>query len=309
MKKSYKRLSMMVPVIAITPIVALVACNENSNSETPAKGSFENFDKKTLWTSNFSSNDVAKGDFEVPEDGLYLLRDSYKGKAWDGTNKDGHEVTENVSRIYGGLFDKSVIEFGDGDSLYVLYDKDDKDEFSPSEFNNQFYFNDSSIMDTDELRTINNTYGNTLIKTIWGDVSHVAFKDGKSTQYIGSQSNHMGNLTFEQSMDKIKTQVSSTEYSAIEKYYTHASHVFMPVMHKEGMFSYERVSERAYKITYHYDATEHNPITAATFKLFNRDKDVTLSMGTLSMGETTEWTSYENPSSGNVYYFQGRKNN
>lgn len=309
MKKIYKRLSMIASLVVLAPIATLVACNESKGSETPANKSFENYDKKTLWTDNFSSDDVAKGNFEVPEDGLYLLRDSYKGKAWDGTNNGGHEVTENVSRIYGGLFDKSVIELGDGDSLYVLYDKDDKDEFLPSGFNNQFYFNDSSIMDTDELRTINSVYGNTLIKTTWGDVSHVAFKDGKSTQYIGSQSNHMGTTTFEQSMDKIKTQVSSEEFKAIENYYTHASHVFMPVMHKAGMFTYEHISERAYKITYHYDASEHNPITAATFKLFNKDKDVSLGMGTLSMGENTEWVSYENPSSGNIYYFQGRKNN
>lgn len=256
---------------------------------------------------------------DVQEDGIYLVKNDYKdGKIWNGKTKAaGQEAAEDVVKLGAtqmGLVNSLML--GDGDSIYVLYDQDNNDKMTPETFNKNMYFIDTSI--ASDLVAENVKIGNP--KSGWGNmISFIASADGHSGKlnaYFGSQNNHMSSGeaystrdSFDKAILNLQKQLETTypeNLKTVLDYYgvmiqdgkvvnnpaipNHASLAFAPVFSATPIFTYERVAQNAYKITYHFDGDSR--ITAAHFEFDAADGSDGDQYGSLSLGDKQEWDAY-----------------
>lgn len=323
MKKIIYGLGAVSAVVA--PIVATVSCG--NGSEKTNSSSVSNIDKSIKSTKVFNEPFKIDGKVvPVAEDGIYLSKaDYHDGVLWNrGTASTGAPVNDEIVKLgesAGFALDPAVM-LGDNDSVYVLYDQDNNDQMTPDTFNQNLFFNDTSIAGAviDEnakigniKATVSGMFATSLIKF----VSSTDGYTGKINTYFGSQSNHMtagagyvDDVTFSSAILRLRDSLSKTypdSLQALLNYYgvmindqgqvvknpairNAASNAFAPVFSSQPIFTYERVASNAYKVTYHFnDATR---ITAAHFVFNKADQSAGESYGSLSLGDKQEWDSY-----------------
>lgn len=314
-KENMKKLIYVLGAAAsvVAPIVAVVSCgNANSSTKNTTTGVI-NQDTKQNFDEDFKVDGKA---FPVKEDGIYLSKaDYHDGVLWNGKSMaDGEAVNDPIVKLNeGGGYTWNSLMLGDGDSVYVLYDKDDSDKMAPNSFTSNFFFNDSSV--ASDLSAANEKIGNAPHL-----VSMIPSADGisgKNNIYFGSQSNHMtagagyvDDATFQTQILKIYDALAKNypdNLKSILDYYgvmindqgqvvknpnihDAASTAFAPVFTMDPIFTYKRVAKNAYKITYHFDGSTR--ITAAGFIFRGSDGSNQNEYGSLSLGDKQEWDSY-----------------
>lgn len=315
MKKNLIVLSLLIS----TPLSMVVACGKKEelikgqDNENPINNGLH-FDL----TSAFKIDGIEP---DVKEDGIYIIPHDYKnGKVWDGgTVGSGHEYKNGMKKINEneGLGLVNSLMLGDNDSVYMIYNWNDRDGFAPDDFEKNLYFVDSSTasgLDQDNLK-LGNIKASGFGEYITFEMSSNK-SQGKIRPYFGSQSNHMSSITnaqttFEKSILNLEHEIGALYPDELQKildYYgikiennqvvdnpliiNHASRVFAPIFSSKPIFTVERVALNAYKITYHFDGLSR--ITAAHFALHstNDANNVATQYGSLSMGDKQEWDSY-----------------
>ncbi len=91
------------------------------------------------------------------------------------------------------------MEFGKGDSFYVKYNEDDNDGFSPSSFVQSLFFGDTSIAVNNTIAEENKKMGhiNPGLLSFSYDVAH---NEGHLQAWVGSQTNHLTGVNFNDAM-------------------------------------------------------------------------------------------------------------
>lgn len=247
--------------------------------------------------------------YDIQEDGMFLLKNDYDGTFWSGDKTAGTELGLDCSGIpftpSTNNFNNDVVELGDGDSIYVLYDQDDNDGMNIYNFENTVYFDDTSVMDTPAISGFNQAAGNIRYSTDRFGINLTSFNvGGYINTWFGSQSNHVSGRTFEQSLEEVREYYSDQPeiFNAINEYYKTASQSFYPVFQETPYFTFEKLNY-AVKIDVHF--TGGAPITGAKFVIRDNDDNYQFS-SPFSIGDKNEWDHYENSNS--HYTFLARKN-
>lgn len=248
--------------------------------------------------------------FDIQDDGMYLIKNEYDGTFWDGNKTTGSEHVGDFRNIpftpSTSNYNDDVVEIGDGDSIYVLYDQDDNDGMNIYNFENTVFFDDTSVMDTPAISGFNQAVGNRKITNGYG-INLTTFNvAGYINTWFGSQSNHVEGRTFDESLAEIQKYYEDQPeiYQAINEYYQTASHSFYPVFQETPYFTFTKLNY-AVKIDVHF--TGGAPITGAKF-VMTHDQSSYQYSSPFSIGDQSEWDRYENSRSNQRYTFAARKN-
>ncbi len=335
----------MTTLMIAAPVATVISCN-TTNKSNDVKNQIEHFNdvKKKIIELNSSDKELLQ---DVKE-GLYLTSNSYKsGQLGRG---DVHTWTREENKVipvgqwsgWSGSA-QNVVEFGDGDSFFVKYDNNDQDGFTPYDFERNIWLNDTSIMHNQKTDAINERLGHSLVQGSWGKVPSLRMVfDDKTTKtgylpaWVGSQTNHISqNFTFDQAVQKLmdgvsKGEITQKSFEAICNYYgilphpdssghfpddpsvkNGANKSFFPVFQGSKYFTFSRLSDRIFKVTFHNK--KNTSTTAAIWKFTStiinpktKRPEKEFSYGPFSLGDEQEWSKYEK--SQMKYHFSARKN-
>ena len=229
----------------------------------------------------------------VKNDEVILFKQYYTGRIHDkfDDKNDGAAVLGTSSRMnFSGS--KGIVTMGENDSLIFLYNDDNNDGLSLSNFRETVQLLDTSIMSSmiPILKALN-------IKIGPFGSAYIPFKgseeSGSLFRYIGSQNNH-SKLTWKQAMLRCKEVYSAQEYTKIEEYYKEHSHSFIPVPIPKNTITYKRVGVNAMEVTFSGKA----PITGAGIRIKPINKAAKI-ISPFSIGGPNEWKSYYTPAYAN----------
>lgn len=289
MKKWISLLGATASIVA--PVAAIVSCDENK--ETPKPDETNN---GTTPLTKQAPSVPALTTWDVAEDGIYFKKSTYKGKIFSTVAKAGQGVESTAADdelipmptdgSYMGM--TNVVELGDKDTFYMVFDKDDTDGLTFDKFEDEFFFMDTSYSSGKDVDGFNSSLGSKVIKMSGWSQLLISFKDGHNQPWAGSQSNH-SNKTFDEAMTDLKTQVSPAIYQDIETYYQSHSKVFVPLYQPAGLFTYKQVANNAYAITYNHQGTN---LTAFSARVLPTNGGEKLKFDTFSVGTDKEWSAY-----------------
>ncbi len=279
MKKWILTLGVSAPIVA--PVAAIVSCQSNDPK-----------DNKIQQTKD--ENKALSNKWNVSEDGLYFTKQDFhnghifpKNDHVESTAGDDELIAMPRTGRYMSL--SNVVELGDKDTFYMVFDNDDQDGTTFDHFEDELFLMDTSYSSGENIDAWNTAVGNELVPSTWGKSLYTAFKNGNSLPWAGSQSNHT-NKTFDAAMADLKSQVTEPIYNNIQNYYQTHNKSFMPVYQPEGLFTYTKVADNAYGITFHNKGTS---MTAAGFRLKNLNDKTSVEFDTFSIGDKTEWAAYD----------------
>ncbi len=258
------------------------------------------------------------------DEGFFLKKSEYQnGQIGSGT-KDNIKVpwkesTNTWVKINTtSSWDKnkqSVIEFEAGDAFYVKYNKDDSDGFAPMDFLKNVWMEDSSVALTPEVVANNNELGNEAKSgnDPFSGKNKIKFgPNGELNSWVGSTASPKDAKTSIKDLYNSigKNGFTKPAFDSLAKLYgfnntpeadgsfnetnnNKASRFTMAIakMQGKGYFSYKKINERLFKITFN---NPNNVPTAGVKWHFGstKDKNKDLAIGTWALGEKT-WGKYE----------------
>lgn len=288
-----KKIILLSSLLTYTSIPLLsFSCSTNKNiNEKELVEDFEYLGNFRLKNSN--------EDYVIEKDGLYIWKESFEGLLWNGNLNTG---TINDNEIIP--FENGISQLGKNDKIYFLYNEDNNDGLEPKDIQKQLSFLDSSAIGSE--------------KNAYFEGDNV---EGKLKNWGVSQNNHM-NTSFNDAMMNVKSQVNNSIFNEVAKHYgvlpnpvngifvddpqnnSSKSRAFVPVYAGEDFFSYKRIKNNAYEIT--FNNKNNINLSSSSFSIKNLNDNTKKSSSLMALGNENEWRAYEH-SQTMTYGFISRK--
>ncbi len=281
--------------ISALPIAAVIGCSQTTDKKIVLKDTNIKVAKaKNEFTKNLMINGK---EITTDHDMAIMSTDFYKGRL-SGMNENGWA---EVGKDRASSFSQSdSVMLGKGDSIIYVFDNDNNDGLSVSNFAITHFLEDTSLMSS----IVNNYYSHQpevmKIKTNYGAKVLLPFiktsdSSGLLMPWIGSQSNH-STLNWDESMKLAKEKYPTNVYSKLVEYYKSASKGFVPTITEDDLVSYKRIAKNAIEVTFNPEA--NFTLTAALLHaipegLNKEQKTGKMNIGPLSVGGVNEWSAYQ----------------